>query len=62
MSPREATRYLLWAGEKAEAGDELTPDEMQRFRAARAVSVYMAEKFLRLKPEDWKYEKGVPYK
>ena len=62
MSPREATRYLFWYGEKAIANDEPTPEEMDKFIEARQVSMAMAKKFMLLKPEDWAYTKGEPFK
>jgi len=61
MNPREATRFLLWYGEKALAGDEPTEEEFIKFKEARAVSVMMAHKFMRLKPEDYRYTRGKPY-
>ena len=62
MSPREATRFLFWYGEKAIAAEEEpTPEEMDKFIEARQVSMAMAKKFMLLKPEDWKYTPGEPY-
>ena len=62
MSVREATRFLLWYGEKAIAGDEPTPEENERFIRARQVSLWAAHNMLRLKPEDYQYTPGKPYK
>ena len=62
MSVREATRYLLWYGEKTIAGDEPTPEETEMFIAARKVSLWAAHNMLRLKPEDYTYVPGKPYK
>ena len=62
MTPRAATRYLLWCGEKALAGDELTEEESVKFREARAVSIEVAHKLLRIKPEEYQYVPGEPYK
>lgn len=61
MSPREATRFLFWASEKQLAGDALTGEELDLLIEARQVSIDMARKYMRLKPEDWAYTKGVPY-
>ena len=54
-------RFLLWYGEKALAGDEPTEEEFQMFKAARKVSIMMAEKVMRLKPEDYEYTPGQPF-
>ncbi len=62
MTPRAATRYLLWCGEKSLAGDELTPDEMELFKKAREVSIQVAHRLLRIKPEEYEYIRGQPYK
>ena len=62
MSLREATRFLLWYGEKSLAGDDPTPEETKMFIAARKVSLWAAHNMLRLKPEDYQYIKGEPYK
>ena len=61
MSPREATRYLFWYGEKAIAGDEPTQHELDMFIEAREVSMQIAGRFMMLGPEDWKYTPGKPY-
>ena len=62
MSVREATRFLLWYGEKAIAGDEPTSEETEMFIRARTVSLWAAHNMLRLKPEDYQYTPGKPYK
>ena len=62
MTMREATRYLLWYGEKSLAGDEPTPEENEMFVAARKVSLWAAHNMLRLKPENYKYTPGQPFK
>jgi hypothetical protein len=62
MSLREATRFLLWYGEKAIAGEEPTPEETEMFIRARKVSLWAAHNMLRLKPEDYQYTQGRPYK
>lgn len=62
MNARTATRYLFWCGEKAEAGDALTPEELIMFNEARAKSKATAKKFLRLNEGDWAYTPGIPFK
>ena len=61
MTPRQATRYLLWYGEAAIAGHEPTEEEFKMFKDARQESLRLAEKFMRLKPEDYAYTKGQPF-
>jgi hypothetical protein len=61
MTPREATRYLLWYGEKTIAGDEPTEEEFQKFVQAREVTLSLAHKIMRLKPADYEYQPGIPY-
>ena len=61
MSIREATRFLLWYGEKC-LSEEPTPEETEMFIRARTVSLWAAHNMLRLKPEDYAYTKGQPYK
>ena len=58
MNPKKATTYLLWCGEKAEAGVDLTPAEFEMMKEARAVSIAMAHRFMRIKPQDYAYQKG----
>ena len=58
MTPRQSMRFLLWYGAKAEAGDTPTEGEFQMFKEARKVSIMMAEKVMRLKPEDYEYTQG----
>ena len=53
---------MLWAGEKGLAGDELSSEETEMFIAARKVSLWAAHNMLRLKPEDYTYISGKPYK
>ena len=62
MSVREATRFLLWYGEKCLSGEEPSPEETEMFIRARNVSLWAAHNMLRLKPEDYAYTKGQPYK
>jgi hypothetical protein len=61
MTPRQATMFLLWYGEKALAGDEPTEGELVMFKEAREVSISMARKFLRIKPEDYEYTPGQAF-
>lgn len=58
---REDVRFLLWAGEKALAGDSLTEEELRRFAEARERQKDFAHRIFRLKPEDYRYEKGRPF-
>ena len=62
MTPRHATMFLLWYGEKAIAGDAPTEKEQVMFKEAREVSKSMARKFLRIKPEDYAYTPGEGFK
>lgn len=62
MSPRQATRYLLWYGEKAIYGDPPTTEEFERFLKAREVSREIARKMLRIDLESCKYVPGEPFK
>jgi len=61
MTPREATIYLLWYGEKAIAGDDPTEEEFQMFKEARQVTLMMAHKIMRIKPEDYEYIPDKPF-
>jgi hypothetical protein len=49
MNPRQATKYMYWYGEKMEAGDTPTKEEVAHFKEAKTV------------PEDWKYTPGEPF-
>lgn len=62
MNSRESTRFMFWAGEKMEAGDELTEDELIQMKIAREIGKETARKFLRLKPSDWEYIPGQAFK
>ena len=62
MTPRQATIFLLWYGEKALAGDEPTPEEHDKFLQARQISIYMAKKWMRIKDEDFAYTPGESFK
>ena len=62
MNVREASRFLFWASEKLEANDQLTDEELNKVKEAQVISRAAASKFLRLKPEDWKYTPGEPFK
>ena len=53
--------FLLWCGEKALAGDPLTPEELSRFKRARAQSVGMAMKFFGIKPHEFTYAPGEDF-
>jgi hypothetical protein len=62
MSPRQATRYLYWYGEKMESGDPITLAETKMYHEAKEVSLDIVKKYLRLTPEDWKYTSGKSFK
>jgi len=62
MSLREASRYILWYGEKALSGDVPSQEETEHFIDARKVSLWAAHNMLRLKPEDYAYTPGKPFK
>ena len=62
MTPRAATVYLLWYGEKAMAGHVPTPAEFEMFKEARQVTLSMAHRIMRIKPDDYAYIEGQPYK
>ena len=58
MTPKQSTRFLLWAGAKAEAGHSLTEEEALMFTEARKISIMVAHKILRIKPEEYAYTPG----
>ena len=62
MTPRAATIFLLWYGEKAIAGHEPTQEEFETFKQARQVSLSLAHRIMRIKPDDYAYIEGQPYK
>lgn len=62
MTPREATRFLLWYGEKTIAGDPPTEEEHNLFIEARKVSIKVAKTYMRLKESDFAYTRGEPFK
>ena len=61
MTPRKATQYLLWYGEKAIAGEDYTEEEFQMFVEARQMTLAIAEKVMRLKPEHYKFTPGESF-
>ena len=63
MNAKEATIYMFWVGEKMEAGDELTEDELIKLKEAREIGKAVAMKFFfRLKPSAWEYIPGQAFK
>lgn len=62
MTPRACTAYMLWYGEKAIAGDDPTPEEFEMFKMARETTLNIAHRIMRLKPEDYAYTPGEPFK
>ena len=61
MTPRESMVFLLWAGAKHEAGDQLTEEEFILFKEARQVSISLASKIMRIKPHEYEYVKGESF-
>lgn len=62
MTPRQATIFLLWYGEKCLAGETPTQEEEQKFIEARQISIASAKMFMRIKDEDFAFTPGVPFK
>ena len=54
--------YLLWCGEKMLSGNELTPQEHERFVACRNESIRMAKIMFRVKDEEFAYIQGQPFR
>lgn len=61
MTPRESMVFLLWAGAKHEAGDQLTEEEFVLFKTARRASIALASKIMRIKPHEYEYVKGQAF-
>jgi hypothetical protein len=61
MTPRRATQYLLWYGEKAISGEEPTEEEFEMFVEARSATISIAQRIMRLKPEHYKYTPGESF-
>ena len=60
MNLKQSTTYLLWCGEKKIAGEDLTPEEFEKFKIAHDISSKKAG-LLFIKPEDHVYIKGQPF-
>ena len=58
MTPKKASIFLLWYGEKAIAGDEPTEEEFEMFKEARKVSLGLLRIAMGIKPEHYAYTKG----
>ena len=58
----EATRYLLWYGAKAIAGDAPTEEEFQMMIEAREKTLPMAHVAMRIKPDSYEYTPGQPFR
>jgi hypothetical protein len=54
--------YLLWCGEKILAGDELTPEEHDRFVECRQSSIGMARRMFGIKDEEFSYTPGEAFR
>lgn len=61
MKPRDSMVFLLWAGAKTEAGDQLTEEEFAMFKEARESSISLASKIMRIKPHEYEYVKGQAF-
>ena len=61
MNLKQAVIYLTWCGEKTIAGEVLTTEEFEKFKEAHYVSVSKAG-MLMIKPSDYAYTPGEPYK
>jgi len=61
VTSRQATRYLLWYGDKVLSGDAPTAEEFEMFIEAREISKEMARKLLRIDLESCKYVPGQPF-
>ena len=61
MTPRQATIYQLWCGEKLLAGDALTEEETVIMLEAREVTLRIAHKIMRITHSDHAYIKGQPF-
>ena len=58
---KEEMRFILWFGEKVQAGDTPTPEETTRMFAARERTKAMAKFLFKLLPEHYKYTPGKPF-
>jgi len=58
---KEEMRYILWFGEKVQAGDTPTPEETARMFECRERTKAMAKILFRLHEEDYAYIPGQPY-
>ena len=58
MTPRQATIYQLWCGEKLMAGGEMTEDEKETMLIARKVTLAIAHRIMRITPSDYEYHPG----
>ena len=61
MSPRQATIYQLWCGEKLFAGEHLTESELSKMREARDTTIGLAYRLMRVKPSDHVYVPGQSF-
>ena len=55
---KEEMRFILWFGEKVQAGDTPTPEETARMFKARERTKAMAKYLFNLHPEDYAYTPG----
>lgn len=59
---KEEMRFILWFGEKVQAGDIPTPEETTRMFECRERTKVMAKLLFKLHPEHYAYTPGKPYK
>jgi hypothetical protein len=55
---KEEMRFILWYGEKVQAGGIPTPEETQRMFEARERTKVMAKYLFGLRPDDYAYTEG----
>ena len=58
----EATRYLLWYGSKAIAGDQATEEEFKMMVEAREKTLPIAHTVMRISPDSYEYTPGQPFR
>ena len=58
----EEMRFILWYGEKVQAGDEPTPEETERMFAARERTKKIAKFMFNLDESDYVYTPGEAFK
>ena len=59
---KEEMRFILWFGEKVQAGDTPTPEETTRMFECRERTKVMAKLLFGLHEKHYAYTSGEPYK